>query len=80
MRAIWYYPNLPFGSCSNVYRALGGGWQSRNVNEFVPDSVLGEMRERTDWGNIIPPEDLQEAPSSAEDVDKINTLLRKPDF
>jgi outer membrane protein TolC len=63
-----------------TYRALGGGWQSRKANEVVPDGVLEEMRERTDWGGIIPPDDLQDAPGSAEDVKDIDTLFRRPDF
>ncbi len=63
-----------------TYRALGGGWQSRDANEVVPDNVLEDMRERTDWGGIIPPDDLQEAPGSADDVKKIDTIFRRPDF
>jgi NodT family efflux transporter outer membrane factor (OMF) lipoprotein len=63
-----------------TYRALGGGWQARQANEVVPDSVLEEMRERTDWGGILPPDDLQGAPGSAEDVKDIDTLFRRPDF
>ncbi|MDJ0610817.1 MAG: efflux transporter outer membrane subunit [Kiloniellales bacterium] len=63
-----------------TYRALGGGWQSRDINDVVPDTVLEEMRARTDWGNIIPTDDLEEAPSSTKDVQKIDTLFRAPDF
>ncbi len=63
-----------------TYRALGGGWQSRDINDVVPDTVLEEMRARTDWGNIIPTDDLEEAPNSTEDVQKIDTLFRAPDF
>jgi len=63
-----------------TYRALGGGWQSRKVNEVVPDDVLEEMRERTDWDGIIPPDDLQDAPASGEDVKDIDTLFRSPDW
>ena len=63
-----------------TYRALGGGWQSRNINDVVPDSVLDEMRARTDWGNVIPADDLEDAPDSTEGVQKIDTLFRAPDF
>ena len=63
-----------------TYRALGGGWQSRDINDFVPDTVLDEMRERTDWGNIIPPDDLQEAPSSTEGVQENRHPLQAPRF
>jgi NodT family efflux transporter outer membrane factor (OMF) lipoprotein len=38
-----------------VYKALGGGWQIRNDNEFVPAQTVEEMRNRTNWGNLLPP-------------------------
>ena len=63
-----------------TYRALGGGWQSRDVNEVVPTNVLEVMRERTDWDGIIPPDDLEDAPASGEDVKDIDTLFRSPDW
>lgn len=63
-----------------TYRALGGGWQYRRVNEVVPEHVLEEMRTRTDWGDLITPDDLQEAPTDAAQVEKIDTLFRMPDF
>jgi NodT family efflux transporter outer membrane factor (OMF) lipoprotein len=36
-----------------VYRALGGGWQIRQ--EFVPAQTVEEMRNRTNWGTLLPP-------------------------
>jgi NodT family efflux transporter outer membrane factor (OMF) lipoprotein len=42
-------------SLTNLYRALGGGWQIRNNSEFVNDNVRKEMRERTGWGTLLPP-------------------------
>src|SRR5215813_5439887 len=42
-------------SLTNLYRALGGGWQIRGDREFVNDSVRIEMRNRTDWGTLLPP-------------------------
>jgi NodT family efflux transporter outer membrane factor (OMF) lipoprotein len=37
-----------------VFRALGGGWQLRQGSEFVPAATRDEMRNRTDWGNVLP--------------------------
>jgi NodT family efflux transporter outer membrane factor (OMF) lipoprotein len=38
----------------SVYRALGGGWQIRGNNEFVPPQTVEEMRNRTNWGELLP--------------------------
>jgi NodT family efflux transporter outer membrane factor (OMF) lipoprotein len=38
-----------------VYKALGGGWQIRDDNEFVPAHTVEEMRARTNWGSLLPP-------------------------
>ncbi len=43
-------------SLVGVYRALGGGWQLREGKPFLPEPLLQQMRERTDWGGLIPPE------------------------
>jgi NodT family efflux transporter outer membrane factor (OMF) lipoprotein len=40
---------------ASVYRALGGGWQIRADNEFVPAATAEEMRSRTNWGDLLPP-------------------------
>lgn len=37
----------------SLYKALGGGWQIRLENDFVPAEVKEKMRERTDWGNLL---------------------------
>jgi outer membrane protein TolC len=42
-------------SLTNLYRALGGGWQIRANGEFVNDAVRKEMRDRTNWGTLLPP-------------------------
>ena len=36
-----------------VYKALGGGWQVRLGQDFVPLAVQEEMSERTDWGGLL---------------------------
>lgn len=43
-----------------VYKGLGGGWQIRQNQEFLPETVLAEMAYRTDWGDL-----LQETPTRA---------------
>ena len=40
---------------ASVYEALGGGWQIRADNEFVPTATAEEMRGRTNWGELLPP-------------------------
>lgn len=38
-----------------VYRALGGGWQLRVGQDFVPQPVKEEMAKRTYWGRLLTP-------------------------
>jgi outer membrane protein TolC len=40
---------------ASVYEALGGGWQIRADSEFVPAATAEEMRNRTNWGELLPP-------------------------
>jgi NodT family efflux transporter outer membrane factor (OMF) lipoprotein len=42
-----------------AYRSLGGGWQIREGNDFVPEETRAEMAERTDWGTLLTPDLLQ---------------------
>ena len=63
-----------------IYRGLGGGWQWRDVNQLVPDSIEEQMRDRTDWGDILPVSDLEGAPSTGEEVRSLDTLFRRPDW
>ncbi len=42
-----------------MYRALGGGWQLRAGRDFVPEATKEVMSERTDWGNVLTPEDQE---------------------
>ncbi len=37
----------------SLYKALGGGWQIRIGNDFVPRGVKEKMKERTDWGKLL---------------------------
>lgn len=36
-----------------LYKALGGGWESRQGLPFVPERTQYEMRQRTDWGDML---------------------------
>jgi outer membrane protein TolC len=53
-----------------TYKALGGGWRIRAGKNFVPEARQERMRERTDWGDLMPaqalPEGLPTAPPAAE--------------
>ncbi|HYV65075.1 MAG TPA: efflux transporter outer membrane subunit [Myxococcales bacterium] len=37
----------------SVYKALGGGWEMRRGQPFVPDSTQAEMKKRTNWGDYL---------------------------
>jgi NodT family efflux transporter outer membrane factor (OMF) lipoprotein len=64
----------------SVYRALGGGWQIRAGQDFVPAQRQQQMRERTDWGDLLPatpiPEDLPEPPPTGD----AQPLFNPPDW
>ncbi len=36
-----------------LYKALGGGWETRTDLPFVPTQIQRKMRERTDWGKLL---------------------------
>jgi len=44
-----------------AYKALGGGWELRLGQEFVPEATAEQMRSRTNWGNILAPPDYASA-------------------
>jgi len=58
-----------------MYKALGGGWQVRLGQDFVPLAVQEEMSERTDWGEL-----LEITNEGAPALDPEKNLLRKPDW
>jgi NodT family efflux transporter outer membrane factor (OMF) lipoprotein len=49
-----------------TYKALGGGWQIREGEEIVSTENRNEMIERTSWGGLLDPEEL-ELPVDAKD-------------
>ncbi len=42
-------------SLVGVYRALGGGWEIRESQDLVPPEIKAEMRQRTNWGQLLAP-------------------------
>jgi NodT family efflux transporter outer membrane factor (OMF) lipoprotein len=46
----------------SLYRALGGGWQSREGEDFVRADIREAMARRTNWGGLLE----NASPSSAE--------------
>ena len=52
----------------NMYKALGGGWQTRADQKFVDSETQQEMAERTDWGGILD-EPKKTSTESSEDSD-----------
>ena len=63
-----------------MYKALGGGWELRLGKDFIPAKTMEEMRQRTDWGNLLPPDDLpkdiEEEPPTGQAV----KVFYKPDL
>jgi hypothetical protein len=58
-----------------IYRALGGGWEIRGSNDFIPASIKAEMENRTNWGKILSPEKLEYPPSQ-----EVNAIFNYPDW
>jgi len=59
----------------SMYRALGGGWQIRGGNDFIPAGLKKEMEDRTNWGNILSPEKTEYPPSQ-----DVQSIFHKPDW
>jgi NodT family efflux transporter outer membrane factor (OMF) lipoprotein len=56
-----------------LYKALGGGWQIRQGVPFVDDSIRDEMRDRTDWGELL-------EPAATDPGSQRNGTFRRPDW
>jgi NodT family efflux transporter outer membrane factor (OMF) lipoprotein len=57
----------------SLYRALGGGWQARAGEDFVPDDIKEAMAGRTNWGGL-----LENASPAAEEGAK--AVIPMPEF
>ncbi len=47
--------NVALGLIS-IYRSLGGGWEIRNGGDVISNDVKAQMRQRTNWGQMLKPE------------------------
>jgi outer membrane protein TolC len=45
-----------------TYKALGGGWEGRTSADFVPEDVRQQMQERTNWGDLLEPDEVEIIP------------------
>jgi NodT family efflux transporter outer membrane factor (OMF) lipoprotein len=63
-----------------TYRALGGGWQAGEPRQFVPEKTIEVMRTRTDWGDLLPPKDIERAPQSGAEAAEGDFLFERPDW
>ena len=62
-----------------TYKALGGGWELREGRDVVPVKIQEQMRQRTDWGELLLPEehpDIQKQPPTGQEIN----ILNMPDF
>ena len=51
----------------SVYRALGGGWDP-DAKVVIDPGIANEMRERTNWGSLIPPAKPDGAKDTQQEV------------
>jgi len=58
-----------------VFRALGGGWQLREGQDFVSEATKAEMAKRTYWGRLLTPAAHLPPPPGER-----KTLIRLPDW
>jgi NodT family efflux transporter outer membrane factor (OMF) lipoprotein len=56
----------------SVYRGLGGGWQIREGQEFLPEPIKAAMANRTNWGDLLAPAPVPEGPAKG--------TVRMPDW
>ena len=71
--------NVPLGLI-NAYRAMGGGWQIREGNDFVPAATRDEMAQRTNWGRLLTPDLLQPKAPDLPSPKDTGPLVRPPEF
>ena len=67
-------------SLVGVYRALGGGWEIREGQDFVPAATREAMERRTNWGKLLTPESVSAGPPPTPEEQQQKRLIRAPDW
>lgn len=62
-------------SLVGLYRSLGGGWEIREGQDFIPASLKDEMEKRTNWGNMLTPKKTEYPPSQ-----QVKSIIHRPDW
>ena len=57
-----------------LYKAVGGGWETRTEQDFISEKTKQQMDKRTDWGDLMKPQNLK-LPEQER-----NKTLRAPDW
>jgi NodT family efflux transporter outer membrane factor (OMF) lipoprotein len=65
---------------TQIYRALGGGWQIRDDNEFVTEAAREQMRARTNWGDVLPPAGRPQPTPGLPAPKDVGPLVRLPQW
>lgn len=60
-----------------VYRALGGGWEIRECQDFVPAEIREIMEKRTNWGGLLTP---KSGPPPTPEQQEQKPLIRTPEW
>lgn len=71
--------NVPLGLIA-AYRALGGGWEIRDGDDFVPAETRAQMAERTNWGTLLAPELLQPHAPGLPGAEDVSPAPRAPEW
>jgi NodT family efflux transporter outer membrane factor (OMF) lipoprotein len=64
-------------SLVGVYRAIGGGWEIRESQNFVDEATREQMRMRTNWGKLLTP---PSGPPPTPEEQQQKGLIRPPQF
>lgn len=59
----------------SMYKALGGGWEIREGQNFIPVEMREQMEQRTDWGGL-----LNETAVEVQETAEREDTWRRPDW
>ena len=62
-----------------LYKALGGGWELRQGQPIIAESIQAEMQKRTNWGRLLPAPPAPETSNLLPPAQNI-PILQKPQW